>query len=144
NDYIRFLCADDLDLMNNWILSIRTARNNVMRRERPELFVGIPSKNEKVSSPINLDIPLTNALPAAVSETTSLMSEITFELETFGGSALTKNPLASPQVTTVTKDTTGTTAQNTTQNTAQPTTNQWDTLRRHVRSSSGKIVDFTP
>ncbi|CAG8702407.1 16938_t:CDS:10, partial [Gigaspora rosea] len=26
NDYIRFLCADDLDIMNNWILSIKTAR----------------------------------------------------------------------------------------------------------------------
>ncbi|CAG8606149.1 36685_t:CDS:10 [Gigaspora margarita] len=73
NDYIRFLCADDLDIMNNWILSIKTARNNLMRKERPELFLGIPSKYEKSSSPINLDMPLTNALPAAVSETTSLM-----------------------------------------------------------------------
>ncbi|CAG8734653.1 9061_t:CDS:2, partial [Racocetra persica] len=138
NDYIRFLCADDLDTMNNWILNIRMARNHVMRRERPELFVGIPSKIEKVPSPINLDMPLTNALPAAVSETTSLMSEITFELATLGGPDLKQKPLASAQVTTVTQDTTGTTAQNTTQS----TTNQLDTLRRHARSSSGKFVDF--
>ncbi|CAG8618988.1 8265_t:CDS:2, partial [Scutellospora calospora] len=137
NDYIRFLCADNLDMMNNWILSIRTARNNIMRRERPELFVGIPSKNEKTSSPINLDMPLTNALPAAISETTSLMNEISFELATLTGTSLKQKPFAPAQVTTTAQDTRGTAVQDT----IQSTTSQWDTLRHHVYSPSGKLAD---
>ncbi|RIB07712.1 hypothetical protein C2G38_409330 [Gigaspora rosea] len=135
NDYIRFLCADDLDIMNNWILSIKTARNNLMRKERPELFLGIPSKHEKSSSPINLDMPLTNALPAAISETTSLMSEITFELATLKGPISTQKPFVPAQVTTVTQNTTGTAAQ------AQDTTNS--TSNQRDPSRSGKHADFS-
>ncbi|CAG8676058.1 23158_t:CDS:10, partial [Dentiscutata erythropus] len=112
--------------------------NNMMRKERPELFIGIPSKNEKISSaPINLGMPLTNALPAAVSETTSLMSEITFELSTLNVSTTTQKPFAPAQVTTATQDTTRTTAQDTTNSTSNQS-NQRDPLRH-----SGKHADFS-
>ncbi|RIA85184.1 hypothetical protein C1645_386464 [Glomus cerebriforme] len=79
-----------------------------MREISPELFIDIPVKIEKSNTPINLSMPLTNALPAAVSETTSLMNEITFELASF----------------------------NTTNQGKTTTTSKSDTLRQHVRSSS--------
>ena len=84
-----------------------------MRETRPELFVDIPVKNEKSNVPINLSMPLTNALPVTVSETTSLMKEITFELAS---------------ISTTNQDTTS--------------TNKWDALRRHVRNTSeGSLFD---
>ncbi|CAG8459833.1 13219_t:CDS:10 [Rhizophagus irregularis] len=83
NDYMHYLCADHLEKMNEWIIAVRMAKNKIMRETSPELFIDIPVKNEKPNAPINLSIPLTNALPATVSETTSLMNEITFELASF-------------------------------------------------------------
>ncbi|CAG8459948.1 9510_t:CDS:10 [Diversispora eburnea] len=79
NDYVRFLSAESLDKMNEWVSCIRIAKNLIMRQERPELFIGIPEKNDKPVT-INLNAPLTNVLPVAVSDTSSLLTEITFEL----------------------------------------------------------------
>lgn len=49
-----------------------------MRNERPELFVGIPEKGDKKPITINLNVPLTNALPVAVSEVKMLFFFISF------------------------------------------------------------------
>ncbi|CAG8657483.1 10311_t:CDS:2, partial [Acaulospora colombiana] len=85
--------------------------NNVMRQERPELFVGIPEKNVRPPVTISLDTPLTNVLPVAVEESVSLMNEITFELEALSG-----------------------TAQN-----ASQSGDSRETVRNHVRNPSGKL-----
>ncbi|CAG8763462.1 4048_t:CDS:2, partial [Acaulospora morrowiae] len=119
NDYVHFLCAESLEAMNNWILSIRAAKNNVMRQERPEIFVGIPEKN-KPPVTINLDMPLTNALPVTVEESTSLMNEITFELAALNGSSK-ESPISPFQ--------SGTTVQQSS-----------ETLRHHMRNPSGKLL----
>ncbi|CAI2175312.1 12957_t:CDS:10 [Funneliformis geosporum] len=129
NDYMHYLCAENLNKMNEWLLAIRTVRNKIMREESPELFVDIPIKNEKPSAPINLTMPLTNALPAAVSKTTSLMSEISFELASISTTPLSK--------------TVGNDATNQDTTTALLSTSKWDSLRQHVRSASGgSLLDF--
>ncbi|CAG8524324.1 369_t:CDS:10 [Funneliformis mosseae] len=124
-DYMHYLCAENLNKMNEWLLSIRTVRNKIMREESPELFVDIPVKNEKPNVPINLAMPLTNALPAAVSETTSLMREISFELASISTTPLSK---------TVGNDTTN-------QDTKNLPTKKWNA--HHLRSASeGSLLDF--
>ncbi|CAG8726267.1 9355_t:CDS:2, partial [Gigaspora rosea] len=67
--------------------------------------------------------------------TTSLMSEITFELATLKGPISTQKPFVPAQVTTVTQNTTGTAAQ------AQDTTNS--TSNQRDPSRSGKHADFS-
>src|SRR5215204_903423 len=82
-----------------------------MREVSPELFVDIPVKNEKS---INLSMPLTSALPAAISDTSSLMKEISFEL-----ASINTAPNQNKTPTTLTTD-----------------------KRRHVRNSSaGPLFD---
>nr|CAG8439953.1 12610_t:CDS:10 [Entrophospora candida] len=83
DDYMHVLCANNLEEMQEWILRIRTSRNYLMREESPATF----------------------------SRTTSLLSEITFELASFSlDTANTSQipPLTSPQDTnlssTVTDD----------------------------------------
>nr|CAG8444877.1 8814_t:CDS:10 [Entrophospora candida] len=74
DDYMHVLCANNLEEMQEWILRIRTSRNYLMREESPATF----------------------------SRTTSLLSEITFELASFSlDTANTSQipPLTSPQDT---------------------------------------------
>ncbi|CAG8814792.1 2051_t:CDS:2, partial [Gigaspora margarita] len=72
-DYIHFLCADNSEKTNDWVLSIRAAKNNIIRQERPELF-GVPDKispqssidssspsvSQKTPSPIIAETPYTH------------------------------------------------------------------------------------
>ncbi|CAJ0842659.1 1908_t:CDS:10 [Entrophospora sp. SA101] len=46
NDYIKYLCADHYDKMKDWVLSISTAKNNLMLAENPELFLKMGFKDD--------------------------------------------------------------------------------------------------
>ncbi|CAG8627840.1 1932_t:CDS:2, partial [Dentiscutata heterogama] len=59
DDYIHFLCADNSEKNNDWVLSIRAAKNNIIRQERPDLF-GVP---DKISSQASVDSLSTTPSP---------------------------------------------------------------------------------
>ncbi|CAG8606114.1 24508_t:CDS:10 [Dentiscutata erythropus] len=59
DDYIHFLCADNSEKNNDWVLSIRAAKNNLIRQDRPDLF-GVP---DKISSQTSIDPPSTTPSP---------------------------------------------------------------------------------
>ncbi|CAG8531859.1 3541_t:CDS:2 [Ambispora leptoticha] len=50
-DYVHYLCADHMEKMKDWVLSIRTARNQMMLENHPELFSAITGEQTTPTSP---------------------------------------------------------------------------------------------
>ncbi|GBC17338.1 uncharacterized protein OCT59_026110 [Rhizophagus irregularis] len=50
DDYIRYLCADHLDKMKDWVLSLRAAKNNLLRAKYPERFEKTIKSDDKLYS----------------------------------------------------------------------------------------------
>ncbi|GBB84612.1 hypothetical protein RclHR1_11190005 [Rhizophagus clarus] len=71
DDYIRYLCADHLDKMKDWVLSLRAAKNNLSRAEYPERF----EKTIKSDDKLNSEKSPTSENTSELNETNNKVSE---------------------------------------------------------------------
>ncbi|KAG9305554.1 hypothetical protein G9A89_003617 [Geosiphon pyriformis] len=85
-DYVHYLCADHMEKMKDWVLSIRTARNQMMRENNPELFSALAGSSDAMS-PLSPQTPLTKgtSLQSLMTASTTDGQE-TGELTTFSSS----------------------------------------------------------